>query len=64
MDRERRQLSGHEIYLLLREEMGHTWPIGTFNRAEQVQTDIIEGEYRVVEPVQELREPRQLPKGK
>lgn len=56
------QLSVDEIYRMLRSSMGHTWPIGTFG--PKPERDIIEGEFRVVEPRKDLKAKlRQLPQG-
>jgi hypothetical protein len=41
------------MFLLLRKDMGHTWPVGTFNRSAD-KTDVIDGEYQVIEDPKQL----------
>ena len=54
------QLSVEDVFLLLRRDMGHTWPLGTFNsnnRSSQDPTgeNTIDVEFRVVEEPKELK---------
>jgi len=52
------EMSVHDIFLLIRRSMGHTWPVGTFNRSKgQGEEDAIEGEYRVIDDQKQLNPP-------
>ena len=62
MEEEQRELSVEEMFKILRPSMGHTWPVGTFNKEA---AEPIEGEFRVVEANNELvSKARRLPRGK
>ncbi|OGD97138.1 hypothetical protein A3E71_02945 [Candidatus Curtissbacteria bacterium RIFCSPHIGHO2_12_FULL_42_33] len=44
----RRTLSVEEIFMTIRGDMGHTWPVGTFNQGEPIRPDTIEAKCKVL----------------
>ena len=45
----KRPLSVEEIFMRIRGDMGHTWPVGTFNQDAEFNPKTIEGESEVID---------------